>query len=168
MTNWSFSSPLCRVALPVGVAYGSDVPLVLRILVEVGACHPAVLKDPPPSPLFIGFGDSSLDFELRVWISDVRDRPRVRSELCQYIDQHFREAGVEIPFPQRDLHLRSVAGDILQSLDGHAPKKRATTAPKVPAATGASKKKRPSPQVEAGRSSEDRAKGPRDPGRDQG
>jgi len=118
VTNWSLSSPLCRVSLPVGVAYGSDVPLVLRILVETGESHPSVLKDPPPSPLFQGFGESSLDFELRVWISDVRDRLRVRSDLCQEIDRRFRDAGVEIPFPQRDLHLRSVAGNILRGRGG--------------------------------------------------
>lgn len=108
VTNWSLTSPLCRISVPVGVAYGSDVPLVLRILVEAGEESTSVLSDPAPSPLFKGFGDSSLDFELRVWISDVRDRLRVRSEICQFIDRRFREEGVEIPFPQRDLHLRSV------------------------------------------------------------
>lgn len=111
VTNWSLTSPLCRVSVPVGVAYGSDVPLVLKILVEAGEENPSVLSDPAPSPLFKGFGDSSLDFELRVWISNVRDRLRVRSEICQFIDRRFREEGVEISFPQRDLHLRSVSGD---------------------------------------------------------
>jgi small-conductance mechanosensitive channel len=109
VTNWSLTSPLCRVSIPVGVAYGSDVSLVLKILVEAGEENDNVLTDPAPSPLFNGFGDSSLDFELRVWISNVRDRLRVRSEVCQFIDRRFREEGVEIPFPQRDLHLRSVS-----------------------------------------------------------
>lgn len=108
VTNWSLTSPLCRISVPVGVAYGSDVSLVMRILVEAGEESTSVLSDPAPSPLFNGFGDSSLDFELRVWISNVRDRLRVRSEICQFIDRRFREEGVEIPFPQRDLHLRSV------------------------------------------------------------
>jgi small-conductance mechanosensitive channel len=112
VTNWSLTSPLCRVSVPVGVAYGSDVSLVLKILVEAGEENPNVLNDPAPSPLFSGFGDSSLDFELRVWISNVRDRLRVRSEICQFIDRRFREEGVEIPFPQRDLHLRSVSREI--------------------------------------------------------
>jgi small-conductance mechanosensitive channel len=112
VTNWSLTSPLCRVSVPVGVAYGSDVPLVLKILVEAGEENTNVLSDPAPSPLFNGFGDSSLDFELRVWISNVRDRLRVRSEICQFIDRRFREEGVEIPFPQRDLHLRSVSPEI--------------------------------------------------------
>jgi small-conductance mechanosensitive channel len=112
VTNWSLTSPLCRVSVPVGVAYGSDVPLVLKILVEAGEENTNVLSDPAPSPLFNGFGDSSLDFELRVWISNVRDRLRVRREICQFIDRRFREEGVEIPFPQRDLHLRSVSPEI--------------------------------------------------------
>jgi len=117
LTNWSLTSPLCRLTIPVGVAYGSDVPLVLKILTETGEQHSAVLEDPGPSPLFRGFGDSSLDFELRIWISDVRDRFRVRSEICQYIDRRFREEGIIIPFPQRDLHLRSVEPEVLDGLE---------------------------------------------------
>jgi len=151
VTNWSLSSPLCRVTLPVGVAYGSDVPLVLKILTESGENHASVLKDPPPSPLFHGFGDSSLDFELRVWISDVRDRLRVRSELCQEIDRRFREAGVEIPFPQRDLHLRSVAGKILHELEDRPRKRGADTDTSPPAAAEKRQKKRPDSRKEPGR-----------------
>jgi small-conductance mechanosensitive channel len=102
-----------RVVLPVGVAYGSDLEVVLRILQEAAESHPLVLPQPPPSPIFVGFGDSSLDFELRCWIADVDRRLIVRSDLGQFIDRRFREEGVEIPFPQRDLHLRSVNGEIL-------------------------------------------------------
>ncbi len=64
------------------------------------------------------FGASSLDFELRVWISDVDMRLRVKSELLLFIDQQFRDAGVEIPFPQRDLHLRSISDDIISACKG--------------------------------------------------
>ncbi len=110
VTNWTLSTKVARIVVPVGVAYGSDVPLVLRILLETGTGHPEALPDPPPSPIFVGFGDSSLDFELRVWINDISKRLRIRSEIVQEIDRRFREAGVEIPFPQRDLHLRSVDG----------------------------------------------------------
>lgn len=116
LTNWTLSTRRVRVVVPVGVAYGSDVPLVLRILIEAGQEHADVLNEPAPSPIFTAFGDSSLDFELRVWIADVDKRPRVKSELLQFIDQRFREEGVEIPFPQRDLHLRSVDGEILEKL----------------------------------------------------
>jgi small-conductance mechanosensitive channel len=113
VTNWTLSTRRVRVVIPVGVAYGSDLELVLSLLRETGEQHPEVLEDPQPSPIFVQFGDSSLAFELRVWISDVDKRPRIKSELLLSIDKRFREAGVEIPFPQRDLHLRSVAAGIL-------------------------------------------------------
>ena len=67
-----------------------------------------MLSDPPSSVLFLEFGDSSLDFELRVWIRDFIDRYRIQSELNQEIDRRFRSEGIEIPFPQRDLHVRSI------------------------------------------------------------
>ncbi|BCR06942.1 hypothetical protein DESUT3_40110 [Desulfuromonas versatilis] len=108
VTNWTLSTQVARLVLPVGVAYGSNVKLVLSILKEVAVQHPDVLSEPAPSPIFKGFGDSSLDFELRVWVTDINRRLRIISELNQAIDQGFRDGQVEIPFPQRDLHLRSV------------------------------------------------------------
>ena len=113
VTNWTLSTTKARIVLPVGVAYGSDLEAVLRILKEAAESHPLTLSQPPPSPIFVGFGDSSLDFELRCWIADVDKRLDVRSDLGRFIDGRFREGGVEIPFPQRDLHLRSVDGEIL-------------------------------------------------------
>jgi len=94
--------------IPVGVAYGSDLQKVLEILDQVGRSHPGVMSDPPVSTIFTNFGNSSLDFELRVWVADIDIRLKVKSELCLAIDQAFREAGISIPFPQRDLHLRSI------------------------------------------------------------
>lgn len=108
VTNWTLSSNMARLVLPVGVAYGSDLAAVLRILLEVAEANPMVLSEPAPSPVFTGFGDSSLDFELRVWLDNPGNLIAARSELGMEIDRKFREAGVEIPFPQRDLHLRSV------------------------------------------------------------
>ncbi|PLX95572.1 MAG: hypothetical protein C0621_03470 [Desulfuromonas sp.] len=108
VTNWTLSSEVTRLVLPVGVAYGSDMTLVLKILKEVAQNHPLVLKAPEPSQIFTGFGDSSLDFELRVWMREVKYRLQVKSELGQAIDARFRQEGVEIPFPQRDLHVRSI------------------------------------------------------------
>jgi len=108
VTNWTLSERRMRLRIPVGVAYGSDVPLVMRILKEVAKGNLSVLSNPPSSVLFMGFGDSSLNFELRVWIRDFLDRFRIQSELNQTIDSRFRSEGVEIPFPQRDLHVRSV------------------------------------------------------------
>ncbi len=108
VTNWTLSSRVARLVVPVGVAYGSDVPQVMKILTEVASEHPDTVTDPPPSILFVAFGESSLDFEIRVFVRDIASRFRIRSEILQQIDARFRAGGIEIPFPQRDLHLRSV------------------------------------------------------------
>ena len=118
VTNWTLSDTMSRVVLPVGVAYGSDIPTVMGILLDAARQHADVLDNPAPAPIFTGFGDSSLDFELRVWISDISKRFQVKSQLGQFIDNRFREAGVEIPFPQRDLHLRSVSPELMAAM-GH-------------------------------------------------
>ncbi len=112
VTNWTFSSKVARVVLPVGVAYGSPLEKVLEILTNAGNEHPDVLNSPPPNPIFVGFGNSSIDFELRAWIRNIDDRLRIRSELGLLIDRLFREEKIEIPFPQRDLHLRTVASNL--------------------------------------------------------
>ena len=108
VTNWTLADRNMRLSLSVGVAYGSDVPMVLQTLEECTRENSHILKDPAPFIIFMGFGDSSLDFQLRVWIDDIDYINVVRSELNQGIDRKFRERGIEIPFPQRDLHLRSV------------------------------------------------------------
>ena len=107
VTNWTLADRNMRLILSVGVAYGSDVPVVLQTLEECTRENSHILKDPAPSIFFMGFGDSSLDFQLRVWIDDINYINVVRSELNQEIDCKFRERDIEIPFPQRDLHLRS-------------------------------------------------------------
>lgn len=107
VTNWTFSNPLARLRIPVGVAYGTDIPLVLGLLREVALANPRVLKNPQPLAIFIRFGDSSLDFELHVWIADVAERLTVQSDIGQGIAASFREAEIEIPYPQRDVHIRS-------------------------------------------------------------
>jgi small-conductance mechanosensitive channel len=114
VVNWTLSSPIARIFLPVGVAYGSPVEQVQEILREAAFAHPAVLKEPPPQALFMAFGESSLDFELRVWVEDIRLRMEVRSVVLAETDRSLREAGIAIPFPQRDLHLRSVEGKALE------------------------------------------------------
>jgi potassium-dependent mechanosensitive channel len=88
--------------------------LVLRLLKEAGQTDPRVLTSPEPNPLFLRFGENALEFELHTWIADVKDLLTVRSKLCQEIAFRFREAGVEIPFPQRDLHLRSIDEGVLE------------------------------------------------------
>lgn len=112
VTNWTLTNRRVRVVIPVGVAYGSDLEEVLAILTEVSEQHSLVLKKPKPSPLFVQFGGSSLDFELRVWISNVDNRLEIKNDLLLAIDRRFREEGIEIPFPQQDLHLRSVVPGI--------------------------------------------------------
>jgi potassium-dependent mechanosensitive channel len=108
VTNWTLTNPITRMAIPVGVAYGSDVEKVLKILVETASAHPAIVGEPSAMALFTGFGDSSLDFELRIWIKEIPARLPARSAVLAEIDRRFREEGIEIPFPQRDLHIRSV------------------------------------------------------------
>ncbi len=111
--NWMLSNSWGRIVVKVGVAYGSDVELVEEILYSEAMKHPLVMsKDrrvKPPQVLFREFGDSALNFELRCYISDIQERLVVTSDLNFAIDKAFREAGIEIPFPQRDLHLRSIA-----------------------------------------------------------
>ena len=118
VTNWTFTTNISRIVLTVGVAYGSPLDKVLEILMRVAQEHPGILKDPESSAIFTGFGESSIDFELRVWISDINKRLKIKSELGQAVDRYFREEGITIPFPQRDLHLRSIEADLHSSLLG--------------------------------------------------
>jgi len=108
VTNWTLSNRLARLIIPVGVAYGSDIPLVIETLLACTRNNEMISKANEPQVLFLSFGDSSLDFELRVWVKDVDDRLTASSELHQEIDRRFREANIEIAFPQRDLHVRSI------------------------------------------------------------
>jgi small-conductance mechanosensitive channel len=108
VVNWTLSNRLVRVVIPVGVAYGSDVPLVIEKLMACARKNSKIAKTPEPHVLFLSFGESSLDFELRVWVPNAEQRLTVKSELHQEIDRSFREAKIEIAFPQRDLHLRSL------------------------------------------------------------
>jgi small-conductance mechanosensitive channel len=107
VTNWTLSNRRVRIHIPVGVAYGSDVSLVMETLMTCAAANPKVAKTPVPQVLFLSFGQNSLDFELRIWALDIDEMMNVKSELHQEIDRSFRQAGIVIAFPQRDLHLRS-------------------------------------------------------------
>ena len=106
--NRSHRDPKVRIHIPVGVAYGSDVQLVTELLLTVAKDHPQVMENPSPNVWFVSFGDSSLDFEILVWISDPPLRKQVLSDLNYAIDSVFREHDIEIPFPQQDLHLQSL------------------------------------------------------------
>ena len=108
ITNWSHGDQKVRFRIPVGVAYGSDLAKVKAALLEVARNHPATLPDPEPKVFFESFGDSALNLELVVWSAEMSFRPRsFRSDLNFAIDQAFRERGIELPFPQRDVHFRT-------------------------------------------------------------
>jgi len=106
VTNWTFADRKRRIILPVGVAYGTPPRRVLELLAEVAHAQPAVLAEPAPDVLFRGFGDSSLDFEIRVFTEE--DWIRVMSDLAVATAEALEAAGITIPFPQRDLHLRNI------------------------------------------------------------
>lgn len=107
ITNWSHGDPKVRIRLPIGVAYGTDTARLRQILLDVAAGHPDVLKEPAPVVFFDHFGDSSLNFELGVWTQNMAHSPRqFRSDLNFAIEQALRHHGIEIPFPQRVVHLR--------------------------------------------------------------
>ena len=110
VTNWMLHDRTGRIRVPVGVAYGSDTEKVRQLLFDVAMAHPQVIKDSPDYKIkvfFLRFGDSSLDFELRCFIEDIDNALTVKSDLHFAIDKIFKENGVEIPFPQRDIHVRS-------------------------------------------------------------
>jgi small-conductance mechanosensitive channel len=113
VVNWSHSDPRTRMRVGVSVAYGSDVPLVKRTLLEVADRDTRILRRPRPEVQFKGFGESELQFVLFIWLEtpDIGMRRRVLSDVNSAIDAAFRRAGITIPFPQRDLHLKTVPGD---------------------------------------------------------
>jgi small-conductance mechanosensitive channel len=107
-TNWSLSDRLRRISIPVGVAYGTDPDRVIGILLEIARKHPAVLAEPAPLAVFDRFADSALTFTLFCW-SVVDQWFVARSELTIAINNAFKEAGVNIPFPQQDVHVHLTA-----------------------------------------------------------
>jgi small-conductance mechanosensitive channel len=105
--NWSHTDRNVRFNFPVGVAYREGPERVRKLLLEIALENPGVLKDPKPDVLFTEFGDSALMFNLRVWTSEYINRPGVlKSQLYYEIAHRFKEAGIEIPFPQRDVHIK--------------------------------------------------------------
>lgn len=112
VTNWTLSNRRRRLKIPVGVAYGSDVELVMKLLVEVAEINNNLLKSYKPVVLFRNFGDSTLNFELRVLAKDALNSIQIESDLIADIDKIFRENNVEIAFPQLDLHLKNVDNSI--------------------------------------------------------
>ena len=110
--NWSYSDDLIRLRIPIGIAYDSDPRTAIRLCIEAAEMVPRVQLKPEPRCQLLGFGDSSLNLELRIWINDpANGRANVISEVLLEVWDRFHEHGIEIPFPQRDLHLRSMLGE---------------------------------------------------------
>jgi potassium efflux system protein len=110
--NWTLSSQWRRVDVPVGVAYGTDPERVIKLLVGVAESYPGVLLERPPMAFFMGFGESSLRFELRFWSAQQDTWFQLQSDVTVAVAKALGEAGIEIPFPQRDLHIRSIAASV--------------------------------------------------------
>ena len=106
LINWSYGDPRARIAIPVGVAYNSDIDLVSQTLLKAAEDVDNVLRDPAPKVQFLKFGDWSLDFRLLVWTNRPRLHTQIRSDINYRIEKLFREAHIEIPFPQTELRLR--------------------------------------------------------------
>ena len=122
VTNWSHGDPKVRIRVPVGVAYGSDIELLEKLLLEIADENPKSLKDPEPSVLFDSFGDNSLNFELALWTASMTTRPRRFISTINFaIEKKLRENNIEIPFPQRDLHIRSGAVEIKNPVKAEPP-----------------------------------------------
>jgi len=117
LINWSYGDPRARIAIPVGVATDSDVELVTQTLLKAAEDVDNALKDPPPKVQFLKFGDWSLDFRLLVWTNRPRLHTQIRSDINYRIEKLFREARIEIPFPQTELRLRDGAALPLDARD---------------------------------------------------
>ncbi len=119
--NWTANDRQVRISMPVGTSYGSDPKAVRELLLNIARSHEDVLAVPAPEVIFLDFGDSSLDFELRVWtIRHVQTPAKLKSDLYFAIFEAFRKEGIEIPFPQRDLHVRSIAEPLSSALVSRA------------------------------------------------
>jgi potassium efflux system protein len=108
LINWSLSDNIIRIRIPIGIAYGSDTVLAENLMLKAAEANPMVLTNPEPQAVFLGFGDNSLNFELRVFINDINDWIPMLHKLNQAVDHEFRGAGVSISFPQRDVHLDQI------------------------------------------------------------
>lgn len=110
--NWTLSNSVNRVIIETGVAYGSDTEKACQLMVDAAKEHPLIMEDPPPFAIFEDFASSYLALTLRCYLPDMDNRLGTKHQLRTAIDKKFKEAGIEIPFPQRDLHLRSVDDSI--------------------------------------------------------
>jgi potassium efflux system protein len=116
LLNWTLSDSTNRVKLQLGIAYGSDTERACQILTQICTSHPNVMKEPLPAAHFESFGDNSLNIVVRLFLANLDLRLQTRHELLTEIHRRFQEAAIEISFPQRDLHIRSLPQSVLQWL----------------------------------------------------
>jgi len=138
LINWTLSDMDRRIDVNVGVAYGTDPRQVLDLLLEVTKSTEGIASEPAPNVLFTGFGASSLDFCIRAWTNNFVDWVNIRSELTVRVHEALKAAAIEIPFPQQDVHVRTVspeAGALLASRSAAA--QAAPQAEAAPAAAAA-------------------------------
>ena len=107
VVNWTLTDPITRIVVNVGISYGSDVELARRVMLETLSSLSSVLDEPEPRVYFTSFGDSSLDFTLHAFLRQLSDRLPTIDEIHRSIFSALRANGIEIPFPQRDLHIRT-------------------------------------------------------------
>ncbi len=107
--NWSYSNNLLRVKIPIGIGYDSDIPQAMALMLEAAAAVPRILTDPEPACLLMGFGDNSVNFQLRVWIRDPQNGiSNIKSQILLGVWERFQQHGIDLPFPQRVLHHKSM------------------------------------------------------------
>ncbi len=111
VVNWTLSDPITRVVIPVSVAYGSDVNLTQKVVLETLTSLPLVLDEPPAQVYFTGFGDSSLNFTLHAYLRQLSDRLPLVHDVHEAVLKALRDNGIQIPFPQQDIHIRSNVED---------------------------------------------------------
>jgi potassium efflux system protein len=114
LVNWSLNDTITRITLTIGVAYGSDLELVHKLLLQAAQDNPRVLRDPIPLVFFLTFGDSTLNHELRVHVRELGDRNAATDEINRAIDRMFREHGIEIAFRQLDIYVKNLTGQEVQ------------------------------------------------------
>ena len=132
--NWTLSDAHRRLEVPVGVSYNADPREVIELLVKAAHVHREVMQEPEPFAIFVGYGNSSIDFELRAWVSNFGEGLRIQTELLLDIWDRLEQAGIEIPFPQQDLHLRSVDPKAAATLAAQPAPKAKPSAPEAPVA----------------------------------
>ena len=116
LVNWTLTDTVTRLRIKVGIAYGSDTDRAYQIIKETVEAHPDTLHEPPPAVLFLGFGDSALEYTVFAFVNDRAKRLPVLHDLHMSLNKALQAAGIGIPFPQRELHLRSVDGDLMGQL----------------------------------------------------